>query len=55
MALSCLSSLDPIVIPIALGNLSLLVLRLACSPLPLRGRLVPVEDHLLRERRLGRH
>jgi hypothetical protein len=47
--------LDAVVIPIVLSNLSLLVLRLARSPPPLRGLLVAVEDRLLRERCLGRH
>jgi hypothetical protein len=50
-----LPPLDAVVVPIALGDLSLLVLRLARSTPPLCGRLVPVEDRLLRERRLGRN
>jgi hypothetical protein len=47
--------LDAVVISIALGDLAFFVLRLARGAPPLRGRLVPVEDRLLRERRLGRN
>jgi hypothetical protein len=47
-----LSPLDAVVVTIALDDLSLFVLRLACSTPPLRGFFV-VEDRLLRERRLG--
>jgi hypothetical protein len=47
--------LDAVVVPIALGDLSLLVLCFMRSLPPLCGRLVPVEDRLLWERRLGRH
>jgi hypothetical protein len=50
-----LPPLDAIVILIALGDLSLLVLCLAPSTPPFCGRLVSVEDRLLRERRLGRN
>jgi hypothetical protein len=53
VALPRLSLLDAVVVPIALGDLSFLVLRLARSTLPLHGRFVPVKDCLLRERRLG--
>jgi hypothetical protein len=45
--------LDAVVVPIALGDLALLVLRLARRTPPLYGRFVLVEDRLLRERRLG--
>jgi hypothetical protein len=50
-----LPPLDAVVIPIALGNNSLLMLCLARSTPLLRGRLVTVEDRLLRERCLGWH
>jgi hypothetical protein len=50
-----LPPLDAVVVPIVLGDLTLLVLRLACSTLPLRNCLVPVEYRLLQERRLGRN
>jgi hypothetical protein len=53
--LSRLLPLDAVVVLITLGNLSLLVLRFARSTPPLCDRLVPVEDRLLWERRLGRH
>jgi hypothetical protein len=39
--------LDAVVVPIALGALLLLVLCLACSPPPLCGCLISVEDRLL--------
>jgi hypothetical protein len=45
--------LDAVVISTALGDLAVFVLRLACSAPPLCGRLVPVEDRLLWERRIG--
>jgi hypothetical protein len=44
-----------VVVPIALRDLFLLVLRLARGLLPLYVRLVVLEDRLLRERRLRRH
>jgi hypothetical protein len=47
--------LDVVIIPIALGDLALFVLCLVCSTLPLRDRLVPVKNRLLREMRLGRN
>jgi hypothetical protein len=50
-----LPPLDAVVVPIALGDLALFVLLLTRSMPPLRGLLVSVEDHLLRERRLGRN
>jgi hypothetical protein len=50
-----LPPLTAVVVPIALDDLTLFVLRLACSTPPLRGRLVSVEDRLLRERHLGRN
>jgi hypothetical protein len=50
-----LAPLNEVVVPIALGDLLLLVVRLARSPSFLRGRLVSLEDHLLRERCLRRH
>jgi hypothetical protein len=50
-----LPPLDAVVIPIALGDLALFVLRLTCSLLPLHCRLVLVEDRLLQERRHGRN
>jgi hypothetical protein len=50
-----LPPLDAVVIMIALGDLALFVLRLARGAPPLRGRFVPVEDRLLRERRLDRN
>jgi hypothetical protein len=50
-----LPPLDAVIVPIVLGDLALFVLRLACSAPPLLGRLVPVEDRLLRERHVGRN
>jgi hypothetical protein len=50
-----LPPLDAVVIFIALGDLALFVLRLVHGTLPLRGRFVPVEDHLLQERCLGQN
>jgi hypothetical protein len=47
--------LDAVVISITLGDLAFFVLHLACSAPPLRCRLVPVENRLLRERRLGQN
>jgi hypothetical protein len=47
-----LPPLEAIVIPIMLGDLSLLLLRFARSQPPLCSRPVPIEDRLLRERRL---
>jgi hypothetical protein len=47
--------LDAVVIPIALGDLFLLVLLLVCGPPSFRGRLVAFEDRLRRERRLRGH
>jgi hypothetical protein len=50
-----LPPLDAVVVSITLGDLAFFVLRLACSALPLRCRLVPVENRLLRKRRLGQN
>jgi hypothetical protein len=50
-----LPPLDAVVISITLGDLAFFVLSLACSGLPLHCRLVPVENRLLRVRRLGRN
>jgi hypothetical protein len=53
--LPCLPPLDVVVVLIALGDLAFFVLRLACGAPPLRRGFVPVENRLLRERRLGRN
>jgi hypothetical protein len=44
-----------VVVAIVLGDLAFFMLRLTRSVPPLRRRLILVEDHLLRERRLGRN
>jgi hypothetical protein len=49
-----LPPLVAVVVAIALGDLTFLMLRLTCSASLLRRSLVLVEDCLLRERRLGR-
>jgi hypothetical protein len=48
-----LPPLDAVVISTVLGHLAFFVLRLECSAPPFRRGLVPVENRLLRERRLG--
>jgi hypothetical protein len=46
-------SLDAVVVPIVLGDLPLLLLRLSRSMPSFRDRFVSVEDRLLQERHLG--
>jgi hypothetical protein len=50
-----LAALDAVVVPIALGDLFLLMPLLALGPPPVRSRLIALEDCLLRERRLRGH
>jgi hypothetical protein len=50
-----LSLLDALVVSITLGYLAFLVMRLASGALFLYRCLVPVENRLLQERRLGRN
>jgi hypothetical protein len=50
-----LVALDTVVIPIALGDLFLLVLLFALGPSPFRESLVALEYRLLRERRRRGH